>query len=55
MESNLKKNDTNELLYKTETDLKISKSNMVAKGETWSRGGINQELGTNIHTQLYIR
>ena len=55
MESNFLKNDTNELMYKTETDLKISKSNMVAKGEMWSGGGKNQELGMNIHTLLYIR
>ena len=27
---------------------------MVTKGEMW-RGGVNQELGINIHTPLYIR
>ena len=28
---------------------------MITKGETWGGGGINQELGMNIHTLLYIR
>ena len=32
----------------------IENNLMVAKGETW-RGGINQELGMNTHTLLYIR
>ena len=49
------KNDTNELIYKTETDLQIIKNKfMFTKGETW-RGGINQEFGINIHTLIYIR
>ena len=43
----------NGLIYKTETDLQISKTTMVTKGEIW-RGGINQELGINIHTLYYI-
>ena len=49
------KNDTNELTYKTETDLQISKNKlMFTKGETWGRG-INQELVINIHTLQYLR
>ena len=28
---------------------------MVTKGETWVGGVINQELGINTHTLLYIR
>ena len=49
------KNDKNELIYKTETDSQISKTNFtVNKGETW-QGGINQEFGINIHTLLYIK
>ena len=50
---NLIKNDTNELIYKTETDLQISKTNMDTKGERF-RGGIKQELGMNTHTLLYM-
>ena len=35
------KNDTNELIYKTETDSQTSKTNLwLPKGESW-RGGIN--------------
>ena len=55
METNFLKNDTNELIYKTETDLQTSKTNLwLPKGK---RGGvgINQEFGINIHTLLYIR
>ena len=46
-------NDTDELIYKTETDLQILKT-YGYQGEMWA-GGINQELGINIHTLLYIR
>ena len=55
MESNLKKNDTSELIYKRETDLQISKTNLwLPKGKHGGEG-INQELGINIHTLLYMR
>ena len=51
-----KKNDTNELIYKTETNSQISKTNLwLPKGKRGVGGGINQELGTNIHTLLYIK
>ena len=48
------KNDTNELIRKTEPDLQISKTNMVTKEETWERGGINPEVWINIHILLSI-
>ena len=48
VESNLKKN---KLIYKTEIDLQISKTNMVMKGETLV-GGINQKFGMNIHATV---
>ena len=32
------KYDTNELIYKTETDSQIQKSNMATKGEMWGEG-----------------
>ena len=48
------KNDTNELIYKTEMDLQISETNLwLPKGKRG--GGINQELRINIHTLLYIK
>ena len=50
------KNDTNELIYKTETDLQILKTNLrLPKGKHGGGGGINQEFGMNIHTLLCIR
>ena len=48
-------NDTNELIYKTETDLQTSKMNLWLPKGKYSGGGINQEFGINIHTLLYIR
>ena len=32
------KNDTNELIYRTQTDSQASKKLMVTKGEMWQRG-----------------
>ena len=53
MEFNFK-NDINELIYKTEIDLQISKTNVwIPKGK--GRGGINQDLGMNVLILLYIR
>ena len=46
------KYDTNELIYKTETDLENKV--MVTKGEK-GREGINWEIGTDIYTLLYIK
>ena len=44
------KNDKNQLMYKTETDLQIPKTNTVTKGG----GRINQEPEINEHILLYI-
>ena len=53
MEPNFKK-DTNELIDKTETDIQILKTNLwVIKGEMLE-GGINQELGMNMYSLLYM-
>ena len=51
------KKNTNELIKKTETDLltDIEHKLTVTKVEMWHGGEINQELGMNIHTLLYIR
>ena len=47
------KQDTNELVYKTETDVQILKTNgQLLKGK--HGGGINQELGMNTSTLPYI-
>ena len=46
--------DINELIYKTETDLWILETNLWRPKEKCG-GGINQELGINIHTLLYVR
>ena len=52
---NLKKNDTNELIYKTEIDSPdIENKLMVTKGERRWRG-ISSEFGINRHTLLYIK
>ena len=42
----------NELIHKTEKDLQILKQTYGYQRETW-QGGINQELGVNIHTAIY--
>ena len=49
------KNNTKEHIYKIETD--TGNKLMVTKAETRVAGerGINQELGINIYTLLYIR
>ena len=49
-ESNLN-NDTNELIYKTETDLQVWKTHGYQRGHV--SVGINQELGMNTHTTIY--
>ena len=54
MESNL--NDTNELIYKTATDLQISKTNLWLPRGYYGRRGINQEeFGINTYTLVYIK
>ena len=49
-----KKNDTNELIYKTETDSQIENTLMVIKGERWQRR-INWEFGIDIYRLLYLK
>ena len=50
------KNDTNELIYKTETDTQILKTNLwLPKGKVRVGGGINQKYGINIYIFLYIK
>ena len=50
---NLKKNDINELIYKTEIDSQAQKTNKwLPKG---SREGINYKFGIKIYTPFYIK
>ena len=42
----------NELIYKTEADSQISKSNLWLPKGKHGRGGINWKCGTNIYTLL---
>ena len=51
----IQKNDTNELIYKTETDSQTLKTNLWLPSEESGGGGINQEIGVNIYTLLYIK
>ena len=53
---NLKKNDTNELIYKTEIDSQAQKTNLwLPKGKGGVGRGINHKFGINIYTLLYIK
>ena len=48
------KNNTSELIYKTETDSQTSKTNLrFPKREGWR--GINQEVRINRYTLIYIK
>ena len=48
------KNDTNEFIYKTETDsTDLENKLMVTTGERWGEG-IDWEFGTGIYTLLYM-
>ena len=50
------KNNTNEFIYKTETDSQTQKTNLwLPKGKGWEGGGINQEYEINRYTPLYIK
>ena len=51
---NLKKNDTNELIYKTEIESQMQKTNLWLPGGKHG-GGINWEIGIDIYTLLYIK
>ena len=46
---NLKKNGTKELIYKTDTENKLT----VTNGVRW--GGTNWEIGIDIYTLLYVK
>ena len=48
------KNDTKELIYKTETDSQKSKPNLQLPDGKCGGGGINQALGADIDTLLCI-
>ena len=50
---NLIRKDTNELIYKRETDLQVSKTNMITKRETEGRDKSGAWDG-HTHT-LYVR
>ena len=51
---NLKKNDTNELIHKTEIDEQTQKTNLwLPKGKVG--GGINKEFGMKTYTIIYIK
>ena len=49
-----KKNDTNELIYKTETDSDLENELMVTRGGGWG-GGIVREFGIDMYTLLYLQ
>ena len=49
-----KKDDTNDLIHKTEIDPQTQKTNSWLKGKGME-GGINQEFGINKYTLLYIK
>ena len=50
------KNYINEVIYKTETDPQISKSNLwLPMGRYGGWGVINQKIGTNIYSLLFIK
>ena len=51
---NLKRNDTNELIYKTETDSRLREQTMVTRGEGWGEG-IVREFGIDMYTLLYLK
>ena len=49
---NLKRNCTNELIYKTETDSRTHRTNSWLPG---AREGVVREFGSDIHTLLYLK
>ena len=54
---NLKRNDTNELIYKTERDSKTENELMVARGQGMGRMGKSKirEFGMNFYSVLYLK
>ena len=52
---NLERNDTNELIYKTEIDSQTENEFMVTtRGYEWGEG-IIREFGVNMYTLLYLK
>ena len=52
---NLKENDANELIYKTETDSQLMKANLwLPKKKDWGEGWMNWEIGIGPCTLLDI-
>ena len=51
----IKKKDTNESIYKTETDSQTQKANLWSPKGKGSWGGINEEYGINRYTLLYVK
>ena len=49
---NLKKNGTNELIYKTEIDSQTQKKKLWLPRGKEGRGRVNWEFGINIYNQL---
>ena len=48
-----KKQGTNELIYKTEVESQMQKTNVQLPGDKgW---GVNWEIGTDVYTLLYIK
>ena len=50
----IKRSDTNELIYKTETDSDLEKELLVTSREGW-RGGIVRAFGIDMYTLLYLK
>ena len=52
---NLKKNDTNELIYKTETDSQTYRTNLWLPGGKRGGEGTDWEFGIDMYTLLYLK
>ena len=48
-----KKNDTNKLIYETETDSQTERMNLWLPWDKGAEGGIDWEFGIDIHTAIY--
>ena len=49
------KNDANELIYKTKSDIQILKTNLWLPKRKHGWGGINEEFSVNIYTLLSVK
>ena len=52
---NLKKKNTNELIYKTEIDSQTQKTNLLLPKGKGGGGGLNQKFGISRYKLLYIK